>query len=401
MPAYQIRNQKIKELTAKQVHTLAAETLSQHIELQTSGEKSSPDKIWDVLLSAAANNSSIERECSEHEIAPSPNTVRGVLQNSLELEQLEIQVNKALSIHLKPSYWKKPLTVATDLVEVPYHGQADQDPQEIRRGAAKQGTTHFHVFATAYVVRRNRRVTLALHYVRQGETLVNVLESLKGKLDELGILVSCWLADRAFSSVAALRWFDQEQEAIVPMVSRGKKEPLSGSRVLFAQKKSGWDRYTMSSQTDGSFTFDVAVVRRYSRPSRSGGKPIPPTTLVYAVVGKRMRSGGKKRSLPSVAETYRRRFGIESSYRQMNQARLRTSSRSPELRLLAVAMAFLLRNLWALCNWMTLVRPRSGRRRGKGNFRFATLLRWICRMVERRLGVNSSIELSAPSSICF
>ena len=96
-----------------------------------------------------------------------------------------------------------------------------------------------------------------------------------------------------------------------------------------------------------------------------------------------MRSARQKRSLPSVAETYRRRFGIESSYRQMNQARLRTSSRSPALRLLVVALAFLLRNLWARCNWMTLVRPGRGRRKGEGNFRFATLLRWICRKVKK------------------
>lgn len=65
-------------------------------------------------------------------------------------------------------------------------------------------------------------------------------------------------------------------------------------------------------------------------------------------------------------ETYRRRFGIESSYRQINQARLRTSSRSPELRLLAVAIALLLRNLWALCRWMTLARFGSGRPTGEG-----------------------------------
>ena len=207
----------------------------------------------------------------------------------------------------------------------------------MRRGKAKQGTTHFHVFATTYVVRRNRRVTLALHYVRQGESLVSVLEALKAKLDELGIQVGLWLADRAFCSVAALGWFDQQGSAIVPMVARGKKDPPSGSRVLFAQKKSGWTQYTMESDTDGKITFDVAVVRRYSRPSRSGDKPIPPKTLVYAVVGKRMRSKQRRRSLLSVVETYRRRFGIESSYRQMNQARLRTSSRSPELRLLAVA----------------------------------------------------------------
>jgi hypothetical protein len=56
-----------------------------------------------------------------------------------------------------------------------------------------------------------------------------------------------------------------------------------------------------------------------------------------------------------MVETYRSRFGIESSYRQMNQARLRTCSRSPELRLLAVAIAFVLRNLWALCRWMTIL----------------------------------------------
>ncbi|MGK7873639.1 MAG: hypothetical protein AB4426_10115 [Xenococcaceae cyanobacterium] len=63
-----------------------------------------------------------------------------------------------------------------------------------------------------------------------------------------------------------------------------------------------------------------------------------------------------------MAQTYRLRFGIESSYRPINQARLRTSSRSPKLRLLAVAIAFLLRNLWALCCWITLSRPGSGRR---------------------------------------
>ena len=217
MPAYRLRKRKVKELTSKQVHALAVESLSQHLELNSSGSQSSPDKIWDVLLAAAANNSSIDRECEELEGAPSPNTVRGILKESLELNQTEIQVNKALGKHLRPSYWKKPQAVAVDLVDIPYHGQANQDPEEIRRGQAKQGTTHFHVFATAYVVRRNRRVTLALHYVRQRESWVSVLKSLKAKLDQLSIHVSCWLADRAFCSVAALRWFDQQAEALVPM----------------------------------------------------------------------------------------------------------------------------------------------------------------------------------------
>jgi hypothetical protein len=45
-----------------------------------------------------------------------------------------------------------------------------------------------------------------------------------------------------------------------------------------------------------------------------------------------------------VHETYRRRFGIESSYRQLHQARMRTGTRRPLLRLLDVAVALILRN---------------------------------------------------------
>ena len=47
-----------------------------------------------------------------------------------------------------------------------------------------------------------------------------------------------------------------------------------------------------------------------------------------------------------VFELYRQRFGIESSYRQMNQVRARTSTRNPVIRLLLVGLAFILFNLY-------------------------------------------------------
>jgi IS4 transposase len=40
------------------------------------------------------------------------------------------------------------------------------------------------------------------------------------------------------------------------------------------------------------------------------------------------------------------RFGIEASYRIMNQARAGTTSTKAQMRLLLVAIAFLLQNLW-------------------------------------------------------
>ena len=45
-------------------------------------------------------------------------------------------------------------------------------------------------------------------------------------------------------------------------------------------------------------------------------------------------------------ETYRKRFGIETSYRQMHECRIRTSTRKPILRLLYFALAMLMRNGW-------------------------------------------------------
>ena len=48
----------------------------------------------------------------------------------------------------------------------------------------------------------------------------------------------------------------------------------------------------------------------------------------------------------AVRDLYRLRFGIESSYRQLGQARPRTSSRDGVVRLLWVALGLLVRNAW-------------------------------------------------------
>jgi putative transposase len=62
----------------------------------------------------------------------------------------------------------------------------------------------------------------------------------------------------------------------------------------------------------------------------------------FAVVG----PGGDALPIRRVAREYRDRFGIESSYRQMNAVRAPTSSRDPALRLLLVVVALFLTNLW-------------------------------------------------------
>jgi hypothetical protein len=58
-----------------------------------------------------------------------------------------------------------------------------------------------------------------------------------------------------------------------------------------------------------------------------------------------------------IRHRYRRRFGIETSYRQMRQARIYTCTRSPRLRLFFLALGLILRNIWV---WIHQTRLAEG-----------------------------------------
>ena len=91
------------------------------------------------------------------------------------------QVNAALAGHLPRALRrdrKRPLRVAIDLTLIPYHGEPSADLDEIYRGQAKDGTSPFHAYATAYVVRKGQRYTVALTGVTSCEPLKDVVQEL-------------------------------------------------------------------------------------------------------------------------------------------------------------------------------------------------------------------------------
>ncbi len=82
------------------------------------------------------------------------------------------------------------------------------------------------------------------------------------------------------------------------------------------------------------------------------------------------------------------RFGIESSYRQMHEARIRTTTRRPVVRLLYVGIALVLRNLWVWLHYTILSMPRRGGRVILlERLRWETLLLWLLHVVEEAFGV--------------
>lgn len=92
-------------------------------------------------------------------------------------------------------------------------------------------------------------------------------------------------------------------------------------------------------------------------------------------------------SVEWVRQTYRTRFGIESSYRQANQAKVVTTTPDPLVRLFLVGVALVLRNVWVWLHWDVLSAPRKGGRVVRlDRLRFKSLLLWMLHVVEERFG---------------
>jgi putative transposase len=98
-----------------------------------------------------------------------------------------------------------------------------------------------------------------------------------------------------------------------------------------------------------------------------------------------------------VRQTYRTRFGIESSYWQMNQARGRTSTRRPELRLLYVGLALVLRDEWVWLHFEVLSTPRRGGRRLRLE-RLRAMLHWLIQAIKEVFGMIG--ETQTESQLC-
>ena len=94
-----------------------------------------------------------------------------------------------------------------------------------------------------------------------------------------------------------------------------------------------------------------------------------------------------------VRQAYRRRFGIESSYRLLEQVRGKTPARNAALRFLWMGIALLIGNIWIALHWKFLRRRGSGPRRvARQAFILPCMLQFLQRAIEAIYGVISLIS---------
>src|SRR3954471_13880838 len=150
-------------LDRNQVHRAAAAHLQAHLQFRDYKRKTSARVLWSLLLAAAARITSLSDACQRLLDGPSDETARKALLATLpDYATLQRQLNSALAGHLPKALRKRLQDLAIDLTLTPYHGQPSHDLDEIYRGQPKDGTSQSHAYATAYVIRKGQRNTVAL-----------------------------------------------------------------------------------------------------------------------------------------------------------------------------------------------------------------------------------------------
>jgi putative transposase len=263
---------------------------------------------------------------------------------------------------------------------LPYYGSPQSDPEELYRGPSKAGTKWFHAYATAYVVVRGCRYTLGLRAVHHSDPWEDVVRDLLRQVRRAGVHVRLLLLDRGFYSVGVIRYLQAARSPfLMPAIRRGRKPGhpagATGTWAFTTRKRSGWARYTLRERTGRRRGVTVTLaICCHRRPVKArGGRAAQRRGVVWLYA----LWGWVPGSVVQVRQAYRLRFGIESSYRQLNQARIRTSSRSPVLRLLAH-------------------KRRGPRRVDLSQLPLRAMLHWLLRVVEAFLGVTESRPSERP-----
>jgi hypothetical protein len=359
----------------------------QHIPLTANGYRCQTADLWRLLLAAAARRTTLEATCADLTGAPDANTVRGYLTEQLSpagIPDLEQQWNDLLRTLIPDWLRGRPQEIAVDFHDQPYYGRDGPDDGDnwVCRGEARAGTTRFYRCATAYLMLHDVRLTLAVVFVKPTLDKVVILKRLLSALRAAQIRIKCLYADKGFCCIPVLRFLVRWRiPAIIALPIRGKQ---AGSRALCRGPKSYWTMYTLQSAEQGKLSVPVAVVRTYQR-RRSGRRQL--RWLLYVCLG----IGGP---LVRVRRRYRRRFGIETGYRLMEQVRARTTSPNPALRFLLMGVALLIVNMWIRLHWLFLRLPGRGPRRvARWRFRLERMTRFLTRAIERYYGVITVVDL--------
>lgn len=369
----------IHELSGQDIHIYTVKKLNASMDLGMQGYRMKSDLAWDVLLKAGSEQRGLTSVSRELRTSVHHNTLRGHLNrrfDSHEIWRQEAEQNEGLAASLPQSLWGKSVEIAVDLHDEPSYSRQALVQTYTCRSKAKAGTTHFWRVASAYVMHNGQRFTVALVYVLPEYSTLAVVQRLVQLIHQHRIVIKRLYLDKGFCQTAVIQYLqDHNLSALIACPIRGKQ---GGTRALCRGRRSYNTTYTFG---DGTVV-QMTCVR--TMPCGKNGKRRL-KWLLFVCIG--VTWPPKK-----VKQRYRRRFGIETSYRLIRRWRIHSTSSNPALRFFLYGLTFWIVNLWTLFKWKFIQHP--GTRKIDPTVlplpRFAALLR---RAIENLRGIRDTIPV--------
>ena len=213
--------------------------------------------------------------------------------------------------------------------------------------APKDGTTTCHRYWTAYVVSNGKPVTLAMTDVRNDETEADAGEHALARVENYPVEIELLLADSGFFNERVIRRSREIAATVVHVPKKGDrmKEKLD-------VHKSYMTTYRLYKDSERELRVPLAVAVSYQNGDRNKHGE---------VVRGYVACGVTDHTAKQVERIYRKRSGIETTYRLIRQARGVTTTRDPVVRFAFMLVAAILENLWLVLRWAVVA--RAGRAR--------------------------------------
>ena len=249
-----------------------------------------------------------------------------------------------LSLASKLVLLSEPVVCTIDYTKIPYYGEFNR---YVVRSKHEHGTNRFYEYAAISIVQNGVRLCIYSRPVTLLDTKGEVVRELIDEARKRGVRIKHLLLDRAFFTVECINLLKTMSiEFIMPCVKNERvKDAISSASERTFQ-------FSIHDENKNEASFTMLLHRRQ----------IDGVILAFAT------SRNNAAILDAIPDEYRKRWGIETSFRKLKEVYGMTTSQSPAIRMLYFMTAMILYNVWQIINMMLMTEsqedpPAKGRYR--------------------------------------
>lgn len=232
-----------------------------------------------------------------------------------------------LSIASRLRLLREPVVCAVDYTKIPYYGEFNR---YVVRSKHKDGTSQFYQYAAMSIVEDGLRLCIYSRPVTLLDSKADVVRELIEASRRRGVRIRYLLLDRAFFTVECINLLKSMGiRFIMPAV---KNERVRKAMESAAEKAL---EFSIHDSDGGEASFTMPLHRREDGVILAFATNIDDPSI-----------------LDAIPEEYRRRWGIETSFRKVKGVYGMTTSPSPAIRMLYFMTAMILYNIWQIVNMM-------------------------------------------------